>query len=186
MSGPQRPLSGATYTGHDYDGPLLPYAGTSGHSGGATSEERARRDDGDGTTAGRQQRTLRLLDESHWSTDSQPIGKQHGLTWKELARLAGWHHGQASGVLSVLHKEGRIARLTDRRERSFAYVLPEYVDGRETQEHGRTGRTPKNALTTNELAQVYGAEKALELGSGAVVPGWRVKQLIAIIERISA
>lgn len=40
------------------------------------------------------------------------------------------HHGQASSVLSVLHKEGRLARLTEKRERCAVYVLPEYVGDR--------------------------------------------------------
>jgi hypothetical protein len=68
------------------------------------------------------------------------LGEQtgHGLTYRELGDLFDWHHGQSSSVLSVLHKERRIARLQDRRNRCHIYVLPEYVDGRETREAGRT------------------------------------------------
>lgn len=108
--------------------PLLPYAGTSGYSGTDTSEDRARRDDDDGTTAGRQALTV------SWLASMGMVGS----TWKELARAHGWHHGQASGVLSVLHKTGVICRLADRRGRCKIYVLPEYVDGLETEPHGRT------------------------------------------------
>jgi hypothetical protein len=53
-----------------------------------------------------------------------------GRTWKELADIQSWHHGQASGVLSVLHKEGLIARLIEKRNRCAVYVMPEYVNGR--------------------------------------------------------
>jgi DNA-binding MarR family transcriptional regulator len=54
-----------------------------------------------------------------------------GLTWRELSDRTGWHHGTASGALSVLHKEGLIARLEERRDRCQIYVLPEFVLGRE-------------------------------------------------------
>jgi hypothetical protein len=43
-------------------------------------------------------------------------------------------------VLSDLHKAGRIARLTEERNRCKVYVLPEYVNGRETEPHGGRGR----------------------------------------------
>jgi hypothetical protein len=74
-----------------------------------------------------------------------------GLTWRELSVLSGWHHGTASGVLSVLHKGQRIARLTERRGKCLVYVLPEHVAGRETQEQ----KSNPSARTLNALlAQV--------------------------------
>ena len=100
--------------------PSLPYAGTSGWSGSDTSEERARRADSNGTTSKRQTAALLALDAA---------GPQ-GLTWHELADRLGLHHGSASGVLSVLHKAGRIARLSDRRARSKIYVSLHHVGGR--------------------------------------------------------
>lgn len=103
--------------------PELPYAGTSGHSGSSTSESRARSEDADGITTARQTETIRALREA----------ASRGLTWVELADPLGWHHGQASGALSVLHKTGWIARLTETRQRSKVYVLPEYVAGRPTE-----------------------------------------------------
>lgn len=173
--------------------PLTPYAGTSGHSGGATSEERARRDDSDGTTSERQRRVLSDLAERHdiyipvgW------VGQHKGLTWKELARITGWHHGQASGALSVLHKEGLIARLTERRDRCFVYVLPEHVGDRETQDQGRKVKTPEvPTLTAEEESQVNGAifayHQALKGSSMShnIIPTWRVGHLLAIIERLT-
>ena len=107
--------------------PVLPYAGTSGHSGSDTSEERARRQDSDGTTARRQYETIAYLNRM----------SVYGATWKDLASQMGLHHGQASGVLSTLHKAGLVARLQERRDRCAIYVLPEWVDGRPTDEYRR-------------------------------------------------
>jgi hypothetical protein len=98
--------------------PLLPYAGTSGWSGSATSQSRAVNADRDGTTSAHQRQALESL--------------------------SGWPHGTASGVLSVLHKEGVIARLSTSRSRCKVYVLPDYVDGRETEQHGRKPRPCSN------------------------------------------
>lgn len=111
----------------DDDLPVLPYAGTSGWSGSEASRERVEREDGDGTTRKRHMQTLQRL--GAW--------QERGMTWKELAEDMNWHHGQATAPLSVLHKEGRIARLTEKRDRCSVYVLPEHVAGRETAAHGR-------------------------------------------------
>lgn len=118
----------------DLERPELPYAGTSGYAAGsATSEGRARADDALGVTARRQRAVLSIL--AHTGSD--------GLTWTEVAEFFGWHHGQASGVLSALHKAGRIARLgPPRRHRCSVYVLPEFVGGRDTEPHGRKRATP--------------------------------------------
>ena len=116
----------------DLELPLTPYAGTSGWSGSETSKERAGKADKDGTTFLRQKVTL----------DYIKYYESYGVTWKELSDLTGWHHGSASGVLSVLHKEGYIVRLKDRRNRCAIYVHPVYLQGRETVE--RKVKTCKN------------------------------------------
>ena len=103
----------------------LPYRGTSGWSGSDTSRERAEKADTDGTTSKRQTETVDLLNASAY----------RGMTWRDLSDATGWHHGPASGVLSVLHKSGVIARLTERRDRCAVYVMPEFVRGRETAPH---------------------------------------------------
>ena len=105
--------------------PVLPYGGTSGWSGSDTSEERAIKSDKNGTTGKNQKRTLQLIS----------LSTHNGLTWKELADAMGWHHGTASGALSVLHKEGLISRLSERRNKCAVYVANEFVNGRETQQH---------------------------------------------------
>lgn len=116
----------------------LPYGGTSGWSGSETSEKHATDADSDGTTAQRQTEVLSAL-RRHL---------HYGLTWKELADTYGWHHGNASGALSVLHKEGHIARLAEARGKCKVYVLPEYVGARDTEAHGRK----KTPLTDTEAA----------------------------------
>lgn len=105
----------------DWD--TTPYAGTSGWSGTDTSRDRATSADRDGTTSRRQRLVLIAL---------QGAGP-HGRTWGELASDTGMHHGQASGTLTVLHKAGRIARLTEKRNRCRVYVHPAYVNGRDTE-----------------------------------------------------
>lgn len=104
--------------------PYLPYAGTSGWRGSSASRDRAVSEDKSGKTSARQQEALDYLDSR----------RTWGATWKELSDYTGWHAGQSSGCLSVLHLEGVIVRLTERRNRCSVYVLPEYVRGREVSE----------------------------------------------------
>ena len=113
-------------------GTSLSYAGTSGWSGSATSYERAVHADRDGTTSRRQSLVLMLLARTG----------EAGITYRELGAWFGWHHGQSSGVLSVLHKEQRISRLTERRGRCAIYVLNDDVLGRETVTQGRHRACP--------------------------------------------
>jgi hypothetical protein len=113
---------------------------TSGWSGSETSHERAVSEDASGTTHYRQNEVVRLLGRHTRTVKGLMGGREAGLTVADIREWTGWHHGQASSALSVLHKEGKIARLTERRDRCAVYVLPEYVDGRETAPHGRQKR----------------------------------------------
>lgn len=126
-----------------------PYAGTSGWSGSDTSEERARHADASGETEDRQQLTLRALRSA----------ADKGLTYQELGSIFGWHHGKSSGALSVLHKVGEIARLTERRNKCLVYVLPEHVHGRPVGSHGRRNPTG-DALTAWLRKDATGASRA--------------------------
>lgn len=110
---------------------VTPYAGTSGWSGSDTSRERAEQADKDGTTSARQAAVLAALE----------VAGARGLTWAELASDFGWHHGTASGALSVLHKDGQIARLQERRGRMKIYTALRHINGRTTEAHGRTKPT---------------------------------------------
>lgn len=107
--------------------PEVPYNGSSGWSGTDTSRKRAERDDSNGVTAQRQIDTMNVLERSELT----------GLTWQELAFHYGWHHGQASSALSVLHKTGHIVRLKETRDKCHVYVLPEWTMFRDTEEFGR-------------------------------------------------
>lgn len=111
---------------------VLPYNGSSGWSGSATSRERARGRDSSGLTGRNQQMALWLIGDAGVM----------GLTWRELGLVTGWHHGTASGVLSNLHAGGRVARLRLSRDRCRVYVLPGFVSGREVEEQGRVKRCP--------------------------------------------
>jgi hypothetical protein len=53
-----------------------------------------------------------------------------GRTSREIEEASGWHHGKASGALSMLHRDGLVALLTWKRQGYGVYVLTEYVDGR--------------------------------------------------------
>lgn len=74
-----------------------------------------------------------------------------GATSGELQRHLGRGHGQVSGALSTLHKGGHVAMLRLRRERQYVYVLPEYVNGRETE--------PRRNVTAHDV--IYQAVDAL-------------------------
>lgn len=152
---------GGPVTGWDW--PVLPYGSaddddpegrSSGWSGSDTSRERARRDDDDGTTSKRQRAVMAHLIRAG----------SHGVTWEELARAHGWHHGQASGALSGLHKAGRIARLTTEhaRGRCAVYVAPEHVNGRAMSPYG----------VTRSLANISDAELIAEITRREVEAGW--------------
>ncbi len=112
--------------------PELPYNGTSGHSGTDTSRERAFNADRSGKTALRQAQALNLLAQR----------KLLGMTWKELSEITGLHHGTASGVLSVLHKAGRIARLKETRKGCKVYVDVACIQGRVVERQGRKKNCP--------------------------------------------
>lgn len=115
----------------DLTAPVLPYAGTSGWAGSETSLARALHDDTSGRTQSRQMAALREL----------RLAGPYGMTSAELSAATGWHHGQSSGVLSVLHKENVIARLSQTRDGSKVYARHDFVDGRQTERHGRNART---------------------------------------------
>lgn len=126
--------------------PITPYANTSGWSGSTTSQERAQRQDSDGTTSKRQQAVLNALDR-RW---------RHGATWNELGEELDLHHGAISGVLSTLHKQGIICRLTERRSRSQVYILPKYVNQRQTEAY----KPNVSARLLNEILKELDADLA--------------------------
>ena len=133
----------------------LPYNGTSGWSGTDTSYERMMNDDHSGRTQARQQQAHSFIATQY----------RRGVTWKELAAQLLWHHGQASATLTNLHKTGQVVRLTERRNRCRVYVLPQYQDG-------RTSDQPASRMTQTDMrtylewslrhAKVWGDKKLEE------------------------
>ena len=105
--------------------PVAPYNGTGGWSGTDTSEARAQYMIESGQLSKTQQGVVQ-----HLST-----AKAYGATWKEIRLPDGnggfMHHGSISGALSNLHKDGRISRLTSKRDGCLVYVLNDWVQGRE-------------------------------------------------------
>jgi hypothetical protein len=96
----------------------VPYNGTAGWSGTDTSKQRAVDNIHSGREENNQQKALRLL----------KLRSTVGLTWKELSTETGWHHGTASGILSVLHQSGAIVRLYSARNRCKIYVHQDFKD----------------------------------------------------------
>jgi len=100
---------------------------TAGWSGSETSHERALGEASDGTMRKRLQEVYGNV---------YAMGP-HGLTVSELRTITGLHHGQASSALSVLHMQGVLARLKERRDRCEVYVARDMVNGREESPHRR-------------------------------------------------
>lgn len=98
----------------------LPYKGTAGSSGSTASQDMAEQEAADGTMADRQARVMAALELAG------PIGR----TVVDLRDGGTDHHGKMSSALTTLHKDGRIARLAERRDRSSIYVLPQFVGER--------------------------------------------------------
>ena len=96
----------------------VPYNSTAGWSGTDTSQQRAVDNIHSGRELNNQEFALFIL-------KSRGI---HGATWKEIATHTGWHHGTASGVLSVLHQSGAIVRLYSARNRCKIYVHQDFKD----------------------------------------------------------
>lgn len=96
----------------------VPYNGTAGWSGTDTSQQRALDNIHSGRELNHQQQALHMLKRAATT----------GLTWKDIATTTGWHHGTASGVLSVLHKSGAIVRTIKIRNRCKVYVHQDYKD----------------------------------------------------------
>ena len=116
--------------------PSLPYNGHSGHvAGSETSKARAMAEDESGVTASRQKQILEALQKN-------PVG----YTWKELAGRLDLHHGQISGALSALHKDGWVFALKRERGGSQIYMHYSFRD-----DHGAALRLDFPAVTRSRV-----------------------------------
>jgi hypothetical protein len=126
------------------DETALPYNGTEGYAGSDTSRQAAIDAAVHGTASKRQRYILILAGRA----------KERGITVAEL-RDASLHHGRVSGALSVLHKVGKLVRLTEVRGRCKVYVLPDYVNGRPTEPHGVVHRADKETLEAAKTLEAW-------------------------------
>ncbi len=83
----------------------------------------------------------------------------YGRTVAEIRDLLpAHHHGTLSGVLSVLHRDMVIARLTEKRGGCKIYVHPDYLDGRAAEQQGREGYSKQEveeAMAIREFLEYY-------------------------------
>lgn len=127
-----------------------PYAGTEGYAGTQTSKDRA-------------------VERAHNARERQNALLAYlrgegagGATVAQIKSHAGFvdplgseflHHGTASGTLSILHRAGKIARLTETRNGARVYVLPEHTEDRPTEPfRGTSERHQARALETLRAA----------------------------------
>lgn len=145
----------------------LPYAGTSGWSGTASSEERAQRRDQSGRTGKLQGRVVRHVQ----------LQGARGATIKELREhFPDEHHGSLSGALTALHKAGRLVRTDSRRDRCSVYI------GATALLAGRKAIPPGHSIKNKHLDlmdELRDLAEIGDLGDGLIA----VRDLREIIER---
>lgn len=123
------------------------YAGTTGHSGTDTSRAQAE-----------PHKHARVQDLVLLYIGSRG---QVGATIADLrAQFDYLHHGSLSSALTNLHRDGRLARLVDKRDRCHIYVLPVDVGDRPVEQPTASayrGAVPSDAQARlNELAREEG------------------------------
>lgn len=81
-----------------------------------------------------------------------------GITVAEAREmLPARHHGHVSGVFSIQHQRGNIARLAEERDGYKIYVHPDATYGRPTEAHGRAG-----GLTREEIEWAISLRSTME------------------------
>jgi hypothetical protein len=95
---------------------FTPYNGTGGYVERPTSIARAIDEVADGTLSQRQQAVLQLLNKAG----------RNGCIWTAIGQQLNLHHGQASGVLSNLHKAGEVFMLRKKIMRCHPYVAKQF------------------------------------------------------------
>lgn len=85
-------------------------------AGSDTSRARALSEDASGTTTRRRQQISDLVRSEY----------TYGMTWAELAKRTGLHHGQISGALSKLHEMGFVFQVKAARNGSHPYVHADF------------------------------------------------------------
>jgi hypothetical protein len=138
------PRDGCLHPSNHNQSAALPYRGTEGYAGSDTSRAQAIKDVISGTASKRQRFILILAQRA----------KERGITVADV-RDSTLHHGRVSGALSVLHKVGKLARLTEVRDKCKVYVLPEFVNDRPTEPHGVIHKADKETLRAAALVEEH-------------------------------
>lgn len=58
------------------------------------------------------------------------------------------HHGMVSGALSILHRDLKVARLSEKREGYKIYVQPDFLDSRKCEPQGHGDRLSKEEIAS--------------------------------------
>lgn len=104
------------------------YHGTRGHSGSDSSRDAAYADLTTGVTNATQKYVLIMAAQAG----------ERGITVAELREAkGGLHHGRISSAITKQHIAGKLVALTERRGHCGIYVLPEFVNERETRPYRR-------------------------------------------------
>jgi hypothetical protein len=90
--------------------------GTGGYVDRPSSKARAMRESHNGKFSARQQLILAHLERAGGD----------GMTWQQLAKELGFHHGQVSGCLSNLHRSGFVFMVVEQRDKCHPYVHFKY------------------------------------------------------------
>jgi hypothetical protein len=105
--------------------PARPYRdGTYGTSGPGTSDDLAT--DQHTTFSHQQEIVLGLASKAG----------AHGITGADVQRATGWGDSPKSRSMSNLLRDGRLIRLTERRDRGYVHVLPRFAEDRERVPYG--------------------------------------------------
>lgn len=150
---------------------------TQGWSGSQASHDRARAEAAGGIASARQRRVLTLL----------TAAGEDGLTWREIAHITTWHHGQVTGALSALHKTAHIARLRAKRQACSIYVLPVHVGTRLTspfKPNTKVGIPTLPVPTKDEAAAIAYARHRHAYGYATTcIPSEYLSDLLAFVTR---
>jgi hypothetical protein len=130
------------------------YGDTGGYVNRDTSIDRAVEEASSGVLSARLNAIVRILSDS---------GVQ-GMTWKEVADRLGLHHGQASGALSNLHKNGQVVMLKSMRNKCHPYVVAGLVDSFEENEYWQKPVRTKSTEKIELADALVEALKAYFLG----------------------
>ena len=108
------------------------------------SKARAHNEARDGTRNSRHKKILKYLD----------LYGRAGATWKELGERLGLHHGQISGALSNMHKNGEVFTLVAQRDRCHPYVHAKFREGFAPEERFDEPAKTAGALRAEEIERL--------------------------------